>query len=121
MLDLLIIVLLLIILDVLWFSWSGPTIYRSIISAKSVKLAGAFVAWMLIGIGIKYFVLSSENKKNKKNIALYGALFGFVVYGVYNATNYTLFEKYPINVALIDTLWGTFAVSLASFIVSKYI
>lgn len=37
-----------------------------------------------------------------------GGLFGLVLYGVFNATNFAIFSNYSPTVAILDTLWGTF-------------
>ena len=55
---------------------------------------------------------------------LNGALFGLIVYGVYNAANYSLLKDWPISVALIDTLWGTAlcgVVAVSAYMVDKIV
>jgi uncharacterized membrane protein len=37
-----------------------------------------------------------------------GAAMGFVMYGVYDFTNYATLAKYPLSFALTDLAWGTF-------------
>ena len=39
--------------------------------------------------------------------AAFGALFGLVVYGVYDFTNYSTLRQWPLVLALADTAWGT--------------
>jgi len=36
----------------------------------------------------------------------YGGLLGLLTYGVYNFTCMAILKKYPLKVALLDTLWG---------------
>ena len=62
-------------------------------------LAAAGVYLMLL-LGLDLFVL-----KNGAN-PLDGLLLGIVIYGVYEATTYAIFKKWPLNLVIIDTLWG---------------
>jgi len=41
--------------------------------------------------------------------AAYGALFGLVVYGVYDFTNYSTLRQWPLVLALADVAWGAVA------------
>jgi len=47
--------------------------------------------------------------------ALYGALFGFVVYAAYDLTNLATLRGWPMAVSLVDLAWGV-AVSAAACI-----
>ena len=46
--------------------------------------------------------------------ALYGALFGFLAYMTYDATNYATLKVWTAPLALIDTGWGAFLTALAT-------
>ena len=37
-----------------------------------------------------------------------GALFGLIAYGIYDFTNLSTLRGYPLQLAVVDTLWGTF-------------
>lgn len=111
---------ILIVFDIIWFSWSLPNIYEpTIIKIQrmpiTLKIMGGLISWFLIAFGINYFVVIKENKILS---AIRGLLFGFIVYGVYNSTNYAIFNNYSISTSIIDTLWGTFIVGFVSAIIS---
>jgi len=36
----------------------------------------------------------------------YGGLLGLLTYGIYNFTCLAILKKYPMNVSILDTLWG---------------
>lgn len=120
---LLITTLLFIILDIIWFaSYSYEAIYAPLFASiqgnpppKSMilKIGGGLFAWVLLALGIRYFVI--QNNEDKLNTFLRGALFGFVVYGIYNGTNYATLDNYDIQSAIYDTTWGTFATATVSF------
>jgi uncharacterized membrane protein len=133
---LLITCILLIILDIVWFSFSLDPIYRPTFlkiqgSPLDLRLSAGIVTWFLIAVGIRSFVVgggsvggsgggsvgSNVSGSDTTAATLYkGALLGFIIYGVYNGTNYATLKDYPISTAIADTLWGTFAVATVSLI-----
>jgi len=46
--------------------------------------------------------------------AAFGALFGLVVYGVYDFTNYWTLHQWPFVLTLADTAWGALASAAAA-------
>lgn len=114
---------LFIIMDIMWFSYSFDKIYNpSVISIQgntiNLRPFSALFAWFLLALGINYFVL--QNNLGKQEIVLRGALFGFIVYGVYNGTLHAIFSNYNMSVALSDLAWGTFATSLVSLTMTYF-
>ena len=107
-------IIFLIIMDLIWFSFSMKTIYMPTIQSiqgnsmpdKYKFIYGGLVAWVLIALGINYFVV--KNATNVKNAMVNGALFGLVMYGIFNGTNYALFEGWNLKTSIIDTLWGMY-------------
>jgi uncharacterized membrane protein len=63
-------------------------------------IIGAIVAYLLLAYGLYIFAIKNKSIFN-------GALFGLVVYGVYNFTNLAVIAKYGLIPAVIDTIWGT--------------
>ena len=84
-----------------------------------INYTSAFISWLIIVITIQLIVLSRTDLTVKKAI-LYGAFLGFGMYGLYNATNYATFSnKWNINMAIVDTIWGTFLTSLTTYFLYK--
>jgi uncharacterized membrane protein len=100
---LLLICILLIVMDVFWFQFSGATYGAATAAIQGspmvVRWEGGLVAWSLIAAGLWYFARDWRD----------GAMLGLVTYGVYNATNYALLKDYPLKVAMMDTAWGVLA------------
>ncbi len=46
-------------------------------------------------------------------------LLGLCVYGVFDATNYAIFSRYPLAVAVQDALWGGVLFALVRLVVSR--
>ena len=54
-------------------------------------------------------------------IAKSGALFGFIVYGIYNGTNKATIAEFGMKEAIIDTLWGSILCALISVLTVYFI
>lgn len=114
----------LVILDMMWFSVSMPTVYKPLfqnIQKKFVfRVWSGIVVWILIALFIaidQCWVL----KKTPFDPRLLGFIYGFILYGVYNFTNYATLYKYNMKVVLTDTLWGTLNVGLTTLIIHSLV
>jgi uncharacterized membrane protein len=65
------------------------------------------ILYLLIPMGVMTFVHPRVSHDNVVPSALgYGFLFGIILYGIYDFTNYSLLKDWPLSVTLVDTLWG---------------
>ncbi len=113
-------IILIIIFDLIWFSLQKQS-YNSVIKNiqgknVSIKLSSALLAYIIIFIALKHIIYP---KKNEKDILKTSTIFGFVAYGIYNATNNAIFDNYTIDIAIKDTLWGTFVFFITTWITLK--
>jgi uncharacterized membrane protein len=74
------------------------------------KLLAAIIAYLLLAYAIYYFIIKNNLTKND------AFLLGIIIYGIYNATNYFTINKYSIEVAIKDTIWG----GLLFFLVTNF-
>jgi len=102
-------------LDGIWLGLLMKNFYRDQL-APIVRLAdggiapnwpAAVVVYTLLGTGIALFVIPRAS--TVALAAAYGALFGLVVYGVYDFTNYSTLRQWPLVLALADVAWGAVA------------
>jgi uncharacterized membrane protein len=109
--------------DALWLGILMKGFYRQQL-APIVRLGeggmapnwpAAFVVYILLGAGIALFVLPRASTGSLA--AGYGALFGLVVYGVYDFTNYSTLRQYPFVVTMVDTAWGVAASAACAAVV----
>jgi len=101
-------IITLITLDMLWFKVMD---YSPIIT-KKVNYISAIFTYLLLcsAIGVQ--------QPNSLNEAIvYGALIGFVIYGVFNGTSYSLNKNWTLKIAILDTMWGMFVMSAAATVV----
>ncbi len=103
------------VLDGVWLGVVMKNFYRDQL-APIARLANgsmapnwpaAFVVYVLLGTGIALLVIPRASTTSLA--ALYGALFGLVVYGVYDFTNYSTLRQWPLVLALADVAWGAAA------------
>ena len=73
-------------------------------------IIGAIDAYLLLAYGLYIFAIKNKSIFN-------GALFGRVVYGVYNFTNLAVIAKYGLIPAVIDTVWGTILCGMITSVV----
>lgn len=111
-----------ILLDYLWLALIAKRFYMEQLSPyirivdgkmEVIYWAGAAV-YLLIALAIALFVIPYNSSYG--SIAFTGAILGFIMYGVYDMTNMATIKDWPLKLALVDMLWGTFLVSVTSMI-----
>jgi uncharacterized membrane protein len=80
--------------------------------ARTLRLWSGLIAWALIALGT--VVLVVPRVQALPSALLYGALFGLVLYGVYDFSNYAILKNYTLTMTLVDWAWGTFLCTLTS-------
>ncbi len=108
----------LVALDSIWLSLMAP-FYKAELgsylrNSDSPYWALALLVWLLLIIGLYTFVLPKAN--SLLTAFIYGSLYGFIVYGVYDLTNYATLGFWSFSVVLVDTAWGMFANGLVAML-----
>ena len=77
------------------------SVFKNIQGEKiSLRITGAIICYVIMLIGINYFIIS-------KKADLKDAFFlGFLIYLVYDSTNYATFIKWPFKMLILDSVWG---------------
>ena len=76
----------------------------------------ALLVYVLLAFGIVALVLPRTPSGPP---TLRGALFGLIVYGVYDLTNLSTLKGWPIVLTAIDIAWGAAASAAATWIVTS--
>ena len=74
------------------------------------------MTYVILSVGLSLLLLY-QNPTTIVECICIGLLYGFVVYSVYNGTNYSTIEKYSLKTAIVDTLWGTILCGVLSTII----
>jgi uncharacterized membrane protein len=76
-----------------------------------MKLIPAVLCYISLVVGLYYFII-----KERKSL-LDAFLLGFVIYSVYEFTNWALFKNWKLTTVLMDTLWGSVLFTLTTAII----
>jgi uncharacterized membrane protein len=103
------------LLDGIWLGLVMKNFYRDQLAPIARLADGGFapnwpaalVVYVLLGAGIALFV--TPRASGLGSAAMYGALFGLVVYGVYDFTNYSTLRQWPLLLTFVDLAWGSAA------------
>ncbi|HMB17395.1 MAG TPA: DUF2177 family protein [Candidatus Paceibacterota bacterium] len=106
------------------FIWLGVVMkgfynnqFRSL-NEEGVLMKNWFVAlfvYFLIPAGIIFFVMPKISGFGFDNFLL-GGLYGLIVYGVYDLTNYATLADWGLKITIVDTLWGIFICGFLSYL-----
>lgn len=107
-----------LVLDGLWLSQMGPTLYRPIMGDAALdgfRIVPAAIFYVLFLMGIVIFAVSPALANGNWTTALmYGALFGFFAYATYDLTNQATLKNWSTTLSLIDMSWGTFLTAVSA-------
>jgi len=62
---------------------------------------------------VYYYVILSQNKSVTEAFIL-----GLCIYGIYETTNYAIFDNWNIKALILDTLWGGILYASTTYIVN---
>ncbi len=102
------------VLDAAWLGVIARDFYRDKLGSLLVdppRWSAAIAFYVLHTVGIVVFPLALSGSWLAS--LLYGALFGLVVYGVYDMTNLATLRGWPASLAFVDLAWGTAVTAIA--------
>ena len=116
------------IIDLIWLGVVAKGFYQKnlkYILSPNVNWTAAIIFYLMYIAGILIFaVVPGVAKDSVRHAALWGALFGFFTYATYDLTNLALLKDWPINIVVVDILWGMVlctVVSTISFYISRWL
>jgi uncharacterized membrane protein len=109
--------IVLVFIDFLYLSLIGKYYQNQIKKVQGtpikVNYLGAAVCYLFLVVGLYYFIIKPHRSVQD------AFLFGLVVYGVYETTNYALLSNWSIFTVLVDTLWGGLLFAITTGIINK--
>jgi uncharacterized membrane protein len=111
-----------VVLDLVWIGGLASGLYRRQIGhvlnvvngSLVVNIPAALATWAVIVAGIQIFVIPRASDTGVATAVMFGAVYGLVVYGTYDLTNYSLVKDWPLTITLVDMAWGMFACAVVS-------
>lgn len=115
-------------IDLVWLGLIAKDIYKKYLGSlmsETVNWGAALLFYLLFIAGIFVFVINPAiEKQSVARALLTGAFFGLITYATYDLTNYATLKGFPLNVVIIDLIWGTCltaVVSLSGYYITKWI
>jgi uncharacterized membrane protein len=113
----------LFVLDYLWLGLLAADLYKRELAAflrldgdhLAPVIGAALVVYLAIPLGVVLLALPRVSAERWVLSALgWGALYGLILYSVYDMTNYALVKGWPLKLSLVDMAWGTALNALAT-------
>jgi uncharacterized membrane protein len=102
-----------ILLDIIYLTSSRsitlPIIKNIQHSSLKIDIYSLIIVYIFDIFVLYYFII------NKKSSLLDAFLLGVCIYGIYEFTNKSIFNKWNYTLVVIDTLWGGFLFALTTF------
>ena len=134
--DLIVVAVIVLALDAVFLTLTKDLFARQVMlvqgTAMQVNIPSAAICYILIVVGLYYFVLRHVIVPNATSAAaalqtlrigdgIKTAFFlGILVYGVYETTTLAILRNWSPTTALIDTTWGGTLFALSTYIFYKY-
>lgn len=109
-------------IDFLWLGVIAKNFYNEHLGTfeRTLNWSAIVLVYLLISLGVVFFVLPKAGGNMK--LALFGgAIYGMIVYGVYDLTNLATLKNWSLTMVIVDMLWGMFICGLTSLIVTYFL
>lgn len=83
-------------------------------SPLKINMLGAVLCYIFLIVAMNYFII--QQKRSIQD----AFLLGIIIYGVFETTNYALFEDWYFFTIIIDTLWGGTLFALTLYILKIF-
>jgi uncharacterized membrane protein len=103
--------------DYIWLTRAMGFYRRSLgnLLAERPNLVAAAALYMIYFVGIVVFtVMPAVRVDGWMSSVWLGGLLGLVAFATYDLTNLATLHRWPLTVAVVDMIWGTFVTALAS-------
>lgn len=115
---------LVVIFDYIWLGLVMKRFYiealapfgRVINGSLSVNIFPAVLVYLLLGLGLTFFVVEPTSSLSITKTLITGAIFGLVVYGVYDLTNMATLRDWSYSIVIADMIWGAVLSALVALI-----
>ena len=100
-----------VVVDGLWLGLIARDFYADRLGEllrRPIRVAPAAAFYLCYTAGLVFLaVRPSQPGIALGEVALYGALVGFLAYGTYDMTNLSTLRDWPVTLAVVDIVWGT--------------
>lgn len=106
-------------IDLIWLGVVAKNLYNKYlgyIMTKNINWMAAIIFYIIFVIGMLLFVIQPALAKDSvQYLILYGMAYGFITYATYDLTNLATLKDWPLEITIIDLIWGTTLSTLTSY------
>jgi len=106
------------VLDGAWLSFATSRIYKPGIGplmADKPVASAAILFYLLYAAGVAYLITLPAVASGSFGSALTrGAVLGLIAYGTYDLTSLAIMRGWPVNVTVIDMIWGAILTGISA-------
>lgn len=108
--------LIFLFIDGLWLGFFAKKFYKNKLGhlmKEKPNFISAVIFYLIYILALSFFVIQPAVSGQGLWYAIFaGAFFGLASYATYDLTNLATMKNFPVQVAIIDLVWGTFVTSL---------
>lgn len=108
------------LIDIVWLGVISKNLYQEKIGhlmKEDVNWAAAGLFYLVFIVGLIFFVINPALAKDSWKFALLaGAFFGMITYATYDMTNLATLKDWPIQITILDIIWGSILCGVTSMI-----
>ena len=108
------------VIDLVWLGVVAKSFYRDRIGElmlDQINIPAAVIFYLIYVVGIVIFAVVPALQSGSWITAMvFGALFGFFAYATYDMTNLATLRGWPLEVVVVDMLWGTLITGVSATI-----
>ncbi len=106
-----------LVIDFFWLRIIAKKMYDAMIGSllrDEFNLTAALIFYVFFIAGLTFFVILPADSWQFALLA--GAFFGTLTYGTYDMTNMATLKGWPLQLTVIDIIWGSFLCGLTSLL-----
>ena len=116
-----IIAILMLAIDILYLSSISGFFNKQIkqVQGSDLKMnyLGGIICYPLLILGLYYFIIKNrKNYKTRGKMILDAMILGWVIYGVYESTNYAILKNWNWQTVLVDGVWGGILFGITTYL-----
>ncbi len=125
--NMLILMVCIVILDMIWLGYLAKPLYIKSLGffmqfkdgEMEINYVAAALVYVGLSLGIILFVMPLAEGIPLKAM-MWGAIFGFLVYAIYDLTNLAIVHKWPLFISIIDMIWGGVLCGTCSYFLALF-
>ena len=104
--------IIMLIIDIPWITFVMSKLYKNVFNIK-INAYAAGIAYLCMIVTYPFIISKFNDLENQLKVAV---VLGLATFGTYGFTLAAIYNKYPISVAMAETIWGIVLYSITTYI-----